>query len=146
MLSQSGAYRVRERILAGPLTLLAGPKTPSVSPQTPQAVPQTPPASPQTPSVGPLTPRAGPQTFTAGPQTPTACPQTPTAGPKIPTAGPRTRLKGQLEAGSEGRLEEEEEAQPVGSDSGDRRMDGRTEFLPILQDFVPRRGRCPPTP
>ena len=23
--------------------------------------------------------------------------------------------------------------------------DGRTEFLPILQDFVPSRGRCPAT-
>ena len=23
--------------------------------------------------------------------------------------------------------------------------DGRTEFLPILQDFVPYRGRCPAT-
>ena len=25
----------------------------------------------------------------------------------------------------------------------DERMDGRTENLPILQDFVPYRGRCP---
>ena len=25
----------------------------------------------------------------------------------------------------------------------DRRTDVRTEFLPILQDFVPCRGRCP---
>ena len=24
-------------------------------------------------------------------------------------------------------------------------MDGRTEYLPILQDFVPYRGRCPAT-
>ena len=27
----------------------------------------------------------------------------------------------------------------------DERTDGRTEFLPILQDFVPYRGRCPTT-
>ena len=27
----------------------------------------------------------------------------------------------------------------------DERMDGRTEFLPILQDFVPCWGRCPAT-
>ena len=27
----------------------------------------------------------------------------------------------------------------------DGRADGRTEFLPILQDFVPCRGRCPAT-
>ena len=27
----------------------------------------------------------------------------------------------------------------------DRWTDGRTEFLPILQDFVPSRGRCPAT-
>ena len=27
----------------------------------------------------------------------------------------------------------------------DGRMDGRTENLPILQDFVPYRGRCPAT-
>ena len=27
----------------------------------------------------------------------------------------------------------------------DKRTDGRTEFLPILQDFVPSRGRCPAT-
>ena len=27
----------------------------------------------------------------------------------------------------------------------DGRTDGRTEFLPILQDFVPCRGRCPKT-
>ena len=27
----------------------------------------------------------------------------------------------------------------------DGRTDGRTEFLPILQDFVPCRGRCPAT-
>ena len=26
---------------------------------------------------------------------------------------------------------------------GDGRTDERTEFLPILQDFVPYRGRCP---
>ena len=26
---------------------------------------------------------------------------------------------------------------------GDGRTNGRTEFLPILQDFVPYRGRCP---
>ena len=26
-----------------------------------------------------------------------------------------------------------------------RYTDGRTEFLPILQDFVPCRGRCPAT-
>ena len=25
----------------------------------------------------------------------------------------------------------------------DVRMEGRTEFLPILQDFVPCQGRCP---
>ena len=120
-MSQSGAYRVRERILAGPLTLLAGPKTPSV---------------------GPLTPRAGPQTFTAGPQTPTACPQTPTAGPKIPTAGLQTRLDGQLEAGSEGWLEEEEDGQPVGSDSRDRRTDGQTEFL-YFTGLCPLSGPLP---
>ena len=27
----------------------------------------------------------------------------------------------------------------------DERTDERTEFLPILQDFVPYRGRCPKT-
>ena len=27
----------------------------------------------------------------------------------------------------------------------DVRTDGRTEILPILQDFVPYRGRCPAT-
>ena len=27
----------------------------------------------------------------------------------------------------------------------DGRMDGRMENLPILQDFVPYRGRCPAT-
>ena len=27
----------------------------------------------------------------------------------------------------------------------DKRMDGQTENLPILQDFVPYRGRCPAT-
>ena len=28
----------------------------------------------------------------------------------------------------------------------DGRMNGRTENLPILQDFVPYRGRCPASP
>ena len=27
----------------------------------------------------------------------------------------------------------------------DGQMDGQTEFLPILQDFLPCRGRCPKT-
>ena len=52
--------------------------------------------------------------------------------------------KGLLE-GPEG-LPEGPEGLPGGS-RGDGRMygrtDGRTEFLPILQDFVPCRGRCP---
>ena len=29
--------------------------------------------------------------------------------------------------------------------AGDGQMDGRTENLPILQDFVPYRGHCPAT-
>ena len=28
----------------------------------------------------------------------------------------------------------------------DGRMDGQTENLPLLQDFVPYRGRCPASP
>ena len=57
--------------------------------------------------------------------------------------------------GSEGQLEGSEgqpagsEGQPAGSEGQpeggrtDGRTDVRTEFLPILQDFVPCRGRCP---
>ena len=64
--------------------------------------------------------------------------------------------EGQLE-GSEGQLEGSEgqpagsEGQPAGSEGQpeggrtDVRRDRRTEFLPILQDFVPSRGRCPAT-
>ena len=32
-----------------------------------------------------------------------------------------------------------------GDERSDEGMDGRTEFLPILQDFVPSRRRCPAT-
>merc|ERR1712035_123638 len=60
-------------------------------------------------------PLAGPQTLPASPQTPPAGPQTPPAGLQTPLAGPRGLT------------------------------DGRTEFLPILQDFVPCWGRCPAT-
>ena len=45
--------------------------------------------------------------------------------------------QGQIE-GSEG-LPEGSEGLPGGLGG----TDGRTEFLPILQDFVPSRGRCP---
>ena len=38
-------------------------------------------------------------------------------------------------------------SEPAGRPQGgtDGRTDERTEFLPILQDFVPYRGRCPKT-
>ena len=35
---------------------------------------------------------------------------------------------------------------PEGGGRTDERMNGRTENLPILQDFVPYRGRCPASP
>ena len=54
--------------------------------------------------------------------------------------------------GSEGQLEGSggqptgSEGQPAGSEGQpEGGADGRTEFLPILQDFVPCRGRCPAT-
>ena len=46
----------------------------------------------------------------------------------------------QLE-GSESQLERSE-----GQLRGDERTNGWTENLPILQDFVPYRGRCPASP
>ena len=51
--------------------------------------------------------------------------------------------KGHVEV-SEGQAEGSE-GQPGGDVRTDVRTDGRTEFLPILQDFVPSRGRCPAT-
>ena len=51
-----------------------------------------------------------------------------------------------LQEGPEGLLEGPEGLRVLTSRK-DRRMDvrtdGQTEFLPILQDFVPCRGRCP---
>ena len=75
----------------------------------------------------------------------------PSARPSIrpPPAGLQG-LKGQP-AGSEGQPAGSEgqpagsEGQPEGGGRTDGRADGRTEFLPILQDFVPCRGRCPAT-
>ena len=78
--------------------------------------PQTPLAGPKTPLAGLQTPLADPQIPLAGPQTP----QTPQVGPQNPPAGPQSLWM-------------------------DKWMDRRTEFLPILQDFVPSRGRCPAT-
>ena len=60
------------------------------------------------------------------------------------------QLKGSkgLQEGSEG-LPEGSEGLQGGPGGGDGCTygctDGRTEFLPILQDFVPCRGRCPAT-
>ena len=119
--------------LAGPQTLLAGPQTPPAGPQTLLAGPQTPPASPQTPPAGPQTPPAGPQTPPAGPQTPQPGPQ----GLRASQQGLRASWRG-LGASQQGLR-----ASQRGDVRTDRRTDGRTEFLPILQDFVPCRGRCP---
>ena len=91
---------------------------------------------PQVPLVGPQASRAGPKTHLAGPQTSQAGLQTPLVGPYTPLAGPKSPsdpnnwpfdpLVGQ---------------QIIGPTDG--WTYGRTEFLPILQDFVPCRGRCP---
>ena len=82
------------------------------------------------PSVPPL---AGPQTLLAGPQTPPAGPQTLLAGPQTPPASPLSPLNALRP------LVWKTDGWTYG------RTDGRTEFLPILQDFVPCRGRCPAT-
>ena len=55
-----------------------------------------------------------------------------------------------LSKGSDGQLEGSG-GQPAGSEGqpeggrAEKRTDKQTEFLPILQDFVPSRGRCPKT-
>ena len=64
-----------------------------------------------------LTPLADPHTPLTGPKTPLAGSQNPPPGPQSPFTGPWI----------------------------DKRMDGHSEFLPILQDFVPSRVRCPAT-
>ena len=66
---------------------------------------------------------------------------------RCPPKGSEAQLEGSegLLEGSES-LPEGSEGLPggLGGDGWtDVRMDGRREFLPILQDFVPCRGRCP---
>ena len=76
------------------------------------------PADPQTPLADPQTPLTDPQTSLTDPQTPPVRPQTPQTGPQPPCIE-----RGQM----------------------DGCTDGHTEFLPILQHFVPYWGRCPAT-
>ena len=73
---------------------------------------------------------AGPQAWLAEPQAWLAGPQAWLAGPQAWLAGPQAWLDG-----------------PEGGDGQTNvRMDGQTENLPILQDFVPYWGRCPASP
>ena len=82
-----------------------------------------------------------PETLLGGPQTPQTAPQAPLTGPQTPLAGPHTPLIGLQTA----------QARPLQLAlrpfvwKADGRMNECTEFLPILQDFVPCRGHCPAT-
>ena len=80
--------------------------------------------------------------------------QSPVEWDEIPfrsSVRPSVRLSEGLTKGSEGRLKgflgllEGSEGWPEGSEgqSEGGRTDGRKEFHPIQQDFVPYRGRCP---
>ena len=57
-----------------------------------------------------------------------------------PSEGQTEGSEGQLE-GAEGGTNERTNGQTNGRTNG--LTDGRTENFPILQDFVPYRGRCP---
>ena len=81
-------------------------------------------AGPQAPQAGPQAPLVGPQTILTDSQAPPADPQASRAGLPTPLAGPQTSLVDP----------------PAGPETP--WMDGgwmtrHTEFLPILQDFVP---------
>ena len=81
-----------------------------------------------------MPPLAGPQNPLASPQTPLARPSDPSGWPLYPYGKPSDSTNWPLDPSS------------WSSDPLDGwRMDGRAEFLPILQDFVPCWGRCPAT-
>ena len=92
------------------------PSDPSDRPSDPSGLPSDPSGRSSDLLAGPLTPKADPQTSPASPQTPLIGFQTPPLD-RQPTDG---LIHGW--------------------------MNGQTEFLPILQDFVPCLGRCPATP
>ena len=77
-----------------------------------------------------------PEAWLAGPEAWLTGPEAWLAGPQAWLAGPQAWLDGP-EGGTDGRTDVRTDGRTDG------RTDVRTENLPILQDFVPYRGRCP---